>query len=175
MIDHSASRHIAVSHQAIFSVSTIKPPTRPHHLWGRKRISVLWSEMQAGSPVVYRAISTPGMIIEAAGFVSTVSYFAGMNLAPVIGATISAGSLVFTVVGIQIGAGSTDEESAVMCQSRRKIAVPRSSRRGWPGTLPDQRCLQAHLTKRAQSSALRTLPMALRGRASVNTTLRGIL
>jgi hypothetical protein len=70
--------------------------------FGVGSISVLWGEMRADSPVVHRAISSLGMIIGAAGFVSAVSYFAGINLAPVIGVSIGAGSLVFTVVGIQI-------------------------------------------------------------------------
>lgn len=70
--------------------------------FGAGSISVLWSETRTDSPVVSRGISGIGIVIGAVGLVSALSYFAGVNLAPVIGVSIGAGALVFTIVGIQI-------------------------------------------------------------------------
>ncbi len=70
--------------------------------FGVGSISILWSEVRTGSNVLYKGISSIGIVIGAVGLVSSVSYFAGMNLAFLIGGAIGAGSLIFTMVGIQI-------------------------------------------------------------------------
>jgi hypothetical protein len=70
--------------------------------FGVGSISILWSEVRTGSNVLYKGISSIGIVIGAIGLVSSVSYFAGMNLAFLIGGAIGAGSLIFTMVGIQI-------------------------------------------------------------------------
>ncbi|MBE3559686.1 MAG: hypothetical protein IMW89_10725 [Ktedonobacteraceae bacterium] len=70
--------------------------------FGIGSISVLWSEVRSGSPVVPRVIGFIGIAVGGVGLVSALSYFAGINLAQFIGGTIGAGSLIFTIVGIQI-------------------------------------------------------------------------
>ena len=70
--------------------------------YGLGGISILWSEAQASSPVVSKAISYIGIIVGAAGIVGSLGYFLGVNLALLIGGAIGASAVVFTVVGIQI-------------------------------------------------------------------------
>lgn len=85
--------------------------------FGVGSMSVLWSEVRTGSPVVSRGISSTGIVIGAVGLVSSLSYFAEVNLAPVIGVSIGAGALVFTIVGIQIA-------RAARRAIRRKVQIP---------------------------------------------------
>lgn len=70
--------------------------------FGIGSITLLWSEVRTGSPVMPRGISCIGIVIGAVGLVSAASYFVGINLALLIGVAIGAGSLIFTVVGIGI-------------------------------------------------------------------------
>ena len=70
--------------------------------FGVGSISILWSELRTGLSVVYKVISAVGIAIGVVGLVGSVSYFAGVNLAFLIGGAIGTGSLIFAVVGIQI-------------------------------------------------------------------------
>ncbi len=70
--------------------------------YGLGGISTLWSEAQASSPVVSKAICYIGIIVGAAGIVGSLGYFLGVNLALLIGGAIGASAVVFTVAGIQI-------------------------------------------------------------------------
>jgi hypothetical protein len=70
--------------------------------FGMGSITILWSEVRTGSPVMPKGISSLGIVIGVVGLVSAASYFVGINLALLIGVAIGAGSLIFTVVGIGI-------------------------------------------------------------------------
>jgi hypothetical protein len=70
--------------------------------FGIGSVSVLWNEVRASLSLLYRVLCSIGIVVGGIGFVSAMSYFAGVNLALLIGLSIGAGSLIFTIVGIQI-------------------------------------------------------------------------
>jgi hypothetical protein len=70
--------------------------------FGLGGLAVLLSELMAKSPVLPKPLVWIGVAFSLASLVSSLLYFANVNLAPVIGISIAGGTLVFAAYGVQI-------------------------------------------------------------------------
>jgi hypothetical protein len=69
---------------------------------GVANLFIFWSEFVAESPALPRTLSVVGLLVGATAIVSGFAYFAGIDLAYVIGATIAATGVIYFILGSRI-------------------------------------------------------------------------
>ncbi len=73
---------------------------------GSANLCIFWSELESPAPVLPRFLSITGLLVGVAAVLSGLAYFAGINLAQVIGASVGATVLLYTILGVLIASAA---------------------------------------------------------------------